>query len=131
MNKNRVIVGDCGHVLGSADIEVWRAGIYYISYNVYHTEPFQCGMFLNGNLILDSIIGDQNAGNVCLNSLYLEILPADISQTSTISPSGLSAKITLRNYLSFSPIGVLVDGHQGSGSIIVQTNVNVTLFLLS
>lgn len=123
-------MGDCGHIPGSKELEIWRSGTYFVSYNVYHDEPFQCAIFLNNNLVVGSLIGDQNSGTVVLNGILLEILPGDINQPSSLSPSNLSAKITLRNHSSFSPVGVLIDGHEGSGSQTGQTNVNVILYLI-
>ncbi len=131
MNKTRIASGNCGHVPGSAKLEVWEAGVYYVTFNIFHTEPLQTALFVNNVEYPDSIIGDQNAGNVCLNSLYVTILPADISEPSSISPTGFSAQLTLRNHTSFSPIGVSIDGHQGSGAHLIQTNVNCNLFLLA
>lgn len=131
MNKNRVVFGQCGHVPSTPYIEVWQPGYYLITFNVFHTEPFQSGIFLNDNIVPDSIIGDQNSGSVALNSVLIFISNNDILYfPSTLSPSGFSAVLTIINHSSYTPGGITINGHSGSGSQIIQTNVNCELLFL-
>jgi len=127
---NRVIAGSCDHIAGSSDVYVWETGVYYMSYNTFHLEPLQTAIFLNNNIIVGSIIGDQLSATVAANTLILEITEEDLITPTELSPTGFAALLNLRNHSSYAPV-IHIDGHQGSGSQINQTNINFVLIRIS
>jgi hypothetical protein len=130
-NNHRIIVGNCGHVLNSGNIEVWEPGYYYIHYNISHQEPVQLAIFLNNTILVGTTVGTQNAGDEADSTAIVRIDQNDIINQSIISPTGLSAWLELRNHTSFTPTGITINGHQGSGSQLNQRNASAILLQLS
>ena len=126
-NTYIVYISDCkGELLIEDNSYPIQQNIGYVfSEGLKHDEPLQCAIFLNNVVVTGTIVGDQNSSNVALNEILLQVLDSDINQQSSISPTGLSAKITLRNHTSYAPSGVLIDGHEGYILLkIIKTNID-------
>jgi len=126
----RIVVGSCGMIAGSSNLFLWKAGDYYLSYHVFHLEPLQLGLFMNNNIIPGSIVGDQLSATILSSTLILHVEESDLTEPTSLSPSGFAALIQLRNHSSYSPL-ISIDGHTGSGSQINQTNINLVVFYLN
>ena len=125
----RLINGSCGFILGTSDVYIWKAGVYHVSYRIFHLEPLQNAIFMNNVIVTGSIVGDQLSATVLSNTLLLSVSDSDITEPTSLSPSGFGALIQIRNHSSFSPI-IHIDGHTGSGSQIGQSNINLVIFHL-
>ena len=125
-----IAVGSCGIALNSPIMEVWQAGYYKAFFNIHHNEPCQFSLFLNNVLIQGTITGSPTGSSQNSNAAIIYISAADISVSpSTLSPSGFSAFLTLRNHTSFVPL-VTLNGQSGSGSANPQIVASFVLFLL-
>jgi len=126
----RIIYGNCGFVAGTSQIMIWQAGDYHLICNLFHLEPLQMGTFLNGSPIPGTVIGEQNSQSFANTAQIITIRLTDITTPTSLAPSGFAAALTLRNYISYPPGGVHIDGQTGSGTIPGQANINFTVFLL-
>jgi hypothetical protein len=102
-------------------------GVYYCGFALFHLEPLQCAIFKNDVVEVGTIIGDQLSATVASNLVLLIITEFDMLEPTPFSPTGFAAKINLRNHSSYAPL-IHSDGHQGSGSQIDQSNLNLVLF---
>lgn len=128
---NAIIYGDCGHVAGSGDLYFWQAGYYHMYFNLYHNEPCQFSVFLNGAVLPGSAaFGSPTAASQNSGTLIFLLSPADFTSATPLSPSGFAAKIQIVNHTSFVPF-VTLNGLTGSGSVAPQTTATTTIFLLA
>ena len=123
------ITGNCGILPNSTDIWVWEAGFYYVSYNLHHIQPCQFSLFKNDVVMIGSISSSPTGATICANQMILEILPEDLINITSLSPSGFGCKIQLRNHTSFAPV-VSIDGSSGAGSALPDISANLSLVLL-
>jgi hypothetical protein len=127
-DSNNIIIGSCGHIVGSPDIYIWKAGYYHMVYSIFHLEPMQMAIFKNNVKLIGSNTGDQIPSTSAVNSIIFVVTPQDLTEQTPLSPTGLAARINLRNHSSFVP--VTINGHAGIGTQVLQNNIDLTLFLL-
>ena len=125
----RLIYGSCAFIPGSTDVYIWQAGVYHVAYHIFHLEPLQNAIFMNNVIVTGSIIGDQLSATVASNTVLLTVNDSDLTEPTSLSPTGFAALIQIRNHSSYAPL-IHIDGHAGSGSQIGQSNLNLVIFLL-
>ena len=124
-----VVVGDCGALINTSQIFFWRPGYYHFFTNLYHQEPCQFSLFLNGVLLPNTTIGSPTGSSQNTSTYIFEIKVTDFITATSLSPSGFAAAIEVVNHTSFVPT-VLLNGITGSGSHAPQITATVTAFLL-
>jgi len=123
--------GDCDWVLNTSPIVLWTPGYYKVLYNIYHVEPCQFTVFLNGIPIIGTTVGSPIGAsqNASTNIIYLS--PADVLVTPTsLSPSGFAATLEFVNHTSYSPT-INLSNNTGSGSAVPQIVATVSIFRLA
>ena len=131
-DHNKVVVGSCSHIAGSTDSFFWKPGYYHIFTNLFHIEPCQFSLFLNNNLVSGTVIGSPTGSSQNSLTIIIEITAEDVMVTETSeSPTGFAALLQVKNHTSFPLLGVVLNGHSGSGSEVDQINAIFTVFLLS
>ena len=93
--SNKIKVGDISHVVNASGIYIWRPGYYMVYYNLCHRQPcqfslFKNGAFVDGSTINSTIDSSQNSSFV--------IVRIDSSDFTSLSPSGLAAKLEVVNH---------------------------------
>ena len=121
--------GDCGLIPNTSNIYFWRPGFYHFYTNLYHQEPCQFSLFLNGNIIFETTIGSPTGAAQNSSCYIFEIKVSDFITPTSLSPSGFAAAVIVVNHTSFVPF-VLLNGITGSGSVSPQVTAAVTAFLL-
>ena len=129
-DKNAILYGDCGHVIGQDGWYIWRPGYYHVYYNLYHQEPCQFTLFKNGLPLAGTTTGSPTGSSQNSSALIIEITPADFTSTFSGAPGGVAAQFKLTNHTSFVPV-VLLNGLSGSGSASPQITATMTMFLLA
>jgi len=126
-----VAYGKCGFVNNTTALYVWGSGYYNASFTIYHNEPCQFSIFLNGNVVPGTITGSATGSSVCTISHIVVLSEADIAVSPTgLSPSGFAAKIELVNHTSYVPL-VTIDGTTGAGSAVPQSVAALSMFKLA
>jgi hypothetical protein len=129
-DSSPLTVGSCGIILNTANVEIWKAGYYKVYFNLYHNEPCQFAFFLNNVLVPGTITGSPTGSAQNTNAFIMIIQQADVQiNPSTLSPSGFSAFLTLRNHTSYVPL-LTLDGQAGSGSAQPQIVTSLVMYLL-
>ena len=129
-DKNGEIVGSCGHVPNTTDVWIWEPGYYYIYTNIYHLEACQFSLFKNNIFLINgTTIGSPTGSSQNSTSVIIRIDPSDLTEPTSLSPSGFAALIQLRNHSSFITT-ITLNGHGGSGYAIDQINAVLTIILL-
>jgi hypothetical protein len=93
--SNKIKVGDISHVVNASGIYIWRPGYYMVYYNLCHRQPcqfslFKNGAFVDGSTINSTIDSSQNSSFV--------IVRIDSSDFTSLSPTGLAAKLEVVNH---------------------------------
>ena len=123
--------GACGALSNTSQLLFWSAGYYNIYFNIYHLEPCQFTIFLNGAPILGTTVGSPTGSAQNSSSVIVYISPTDILYYPTgLSPSGFAATIEFVNHTSFAPV-INLDGASGSGSAPNQIVATVVIFKLA
>jgi hypothetical protein len=128
-DKNAILYGDCGHILGQDGWYIWRPGFYHVYYNLYHQEPCQFTLFKNGLVLPGTTTGSPTGATQNSSALIIEITSADFITLFSGAPGGVAAEFKLTNHTSFVPV-VLLNGLSGSGSATPQITATMTMFLL-
>jgi hypothetical protein len=126
-----ITYGECGHNVGESEVYVWGAGYYKVLFTLYHVEPCQFTIFVNGAAKVGTTTGSPTGSSVCTLAHIIYLSPADVAVSPTaLSPTGFAAKIQLVNHTSFAP-SVELDGASGSGSATPQSRASLSLFKLA
>jgi hypothetical protein len=126
-----ITYGECGHVQNTSEVYVWGAGYYKVLFTLYHVEPCQFTIFINGAPHPGTVTGSPTGASVCTLAHIIYMSPADVGVSPTaLSPTGFAAKIQLVNHTSFAP-SITLDGSSGSGSATPQTHASLSLFKLA
>jgi hypothetical protein len=128
-DKNAILYGDCGHVIGQDNWYIWRPGFYHVYYNLYHQEACQFTLFKNGLPLPGTTTGSPTGSSQNSSALIILITPADFTSPFNGAPGGVAAQFKLTNHTSFVPL-VLLNGLSGSGSATPQITATMTMFLL-
>ena len=128
-DKNAILVGKCGHTIGSDEWFIWQPGYYHIYYNLYHQEPCQFTLFLNGVPVAGATTGSPTGSSQNSSALIITVNSSDFTSFYPFSPGNVAARFQLVNHTSFVPI-VLLNGLAGSGSMTPQITATMTMFLL-
>jgi hypothetical protein len=127
-NKNGVLVGTLAHVPGSADILLCSAGYYEVVGKLFHEYAIQTGLFLNGVLLVGSVMGEPATTAMAIVQYILPVHLADLLP-NTDSPTGVAAVLQIRNHSSYiTPI--ILNGREGSGSDLTQVNASMMIIQL-
>jgi hypothetical protein len=121
--------GSTGHLPGDTDIWVWQAGSYFIYTNIHHTEPCQFSLYKNNNTMLGGIYCSPTGATENGNNIILDIYQSDISEPTTVSPTGFGCKLRLVNHTSYAPI-IHINGVSGGGSAGPDNTSMFTVILL-
>jgi hypothetical protein len=126
-----ITYGECGHNVGESEVYIWGAGYYKILFTLYHIEPCQFSIFINGAPETGTITGSATGASVCTLAHIIYLSPADVAVSPTaLSPTGFAAKIQLVNHTSFAP-AITLDSSTGSGSATPQTRAALSMFKLA
>lgn len=125
-----IAVGSCAHLPNDTRIYVWAPGDYHFSVGIDHLEPLQVQMCFNNNLIPGTLEGNQNSGGHLHFNHICRVLPSDLTEPFSGSPTGFAAYFTIRNHTSYPPLGVTLNGHQGAGQNSPQNNTTLVMFRL-
>jgi hypothetical protein len=121
-NKNDIVVGPIAHVLGSGDVLLGSVGYYQVIGKIYHLYSIQVGLFLNGVLLVGSVVGQPATTSTAQLHDIVRVGPADLLPNPD-SPTGVAAVLQIRNHISYvTPI--LLDGREGAGSDTTQANAS-------
>lgn len=113
------------------ELYFWRAGYYHVYFNLYHNEPCQFSVFLNGSVLPGTAaVGSPTAGSQNSGGFIFLLSPSDFTSLTFLSPTGFAAKIQIVNHTSFVPF-VTLNGLTGSGSVTPQLTATATIFLLA
>jgi hypothetical protein len=124
-NKNDIVYGPIAHVLGSGDFLLGSVGYYQVVGKLYHLYSVQVALFLNGVLLVGSVVGEPATTSVALLHDIIKITAADLLP-NTDSPTGVAAVLQIRNHISYiTPI--LLDGREGAGSDTTQSNASMMI----
>lgn len=93
--SNKIKVGDISHVVNASGIYIWRPGYYMVYYNLCHRQPCQFSLFKNGAFVDGSTI---NSTIDSLQNSSFVIVRIDSSDFTSLSPTGLAAKLEVVNH---------------------------------
>jgi hypothetical protein len=93
--SNTIKVGDINNVVNASGIYIWRPGYYMVYYNLCHKQPCKFSLFKNGVLVDGSTI--TSSINSLQNSSFV-IVRIDSTDFTSLSPSGLAAKLEVVNH---------------------------------
>ena len=93
--SNTIKVGDINNVVNASGIYIWRPGYYMVYYNLCHKQPCKFSLFKNGALVDGSTINSSIDSSQ--NSSFV-IVRIDSSDFTSLSPSGLAAKLEVVNH---------------------------------
>ena len=128
-NKNDIIVGNINHIVGTGDFLLETVGYYELIIKVYHEYSAQVALFLNGNLIPGSVVGEPAAVTELIINTIIAIRAIDLLPNLN-SITGVASVLQILNHSSYiTPI--TLDGRTGSGSDITQTNASIVIIQLS
>ena len=126
---NTLVVGDLAHTPGSGDFLLCSVGYFQVIAKMYHQFAAQVGLFLNGALLPDSVVGEPATTALILEVYIVRIREEDLFPISE-SPTGRAAVLQIRNHISYiSPI--TLDGRAGSGSDLTQINASIIITQIS
>jgi hypothetical protein len=102
---------------------IWSPGHYVVSFQIYHQEPCQFAVFINGVLLPATTVGSPTGSSVCVLQHIITLTDADVAVTpvpaGVASPTGFAAQLSVVNHTSFVPL-LTLDGQTGSGSSVPQ-----------
>ena len=127
-DANPIKVGNIDNTLNTSEIYVWKPGYYFVYYNLYNQQPCQFSLFKNGNVVQGSTICSGSGNSQNSSALVLLISPSDLISPTSLSPTGLAAKIEVVNHTSTVPTIKLSILNGGSAS--PQITATVSMFLL-
>jgi hypothetical protein len=93
--SNKIKVGDISHVVNASGIYIWRPGYYMVYYNLCQRQPCQFSLFKNGAFVDGSTI---NSTIDSLQNSSFVIVRIDSSDFTSLSPTGLAAKLEVVNH---------------------------------
>jgi hypothetical protein len=121
--------GSCDHLPGDTDVWVWQAGSYFVHINLHHTEPCQFSIFKNAIPVIGSIFSSPTGATQNSHTVIVDVLPSDISEPTSLSPSGFACKLRLVNHTSYVPV-VTINGVAGGGSAAPDSTATMSVILL-
>jgi hypothetical protein len=99
-------MGNIGHLPFTSKIYVWQPGYYYINSGIHHIEVCQFSVFKNGVIYGNPYSSSTGATNLIMN-LIMYIAPEDMTNETSLSPTGFAACIETVNHSSFLPFIIL------------------------
>jgi hypothetical protein len=127
-NKTDIMVGPIAHIPGTGDFLLGSVGYYEILGKLFHEYAIQVALFLNGNLLPGSVMGEPATTAMGIIMYILEVTEEDLLPNLD-SPTGVAATIQVCNHTSYiTPI--LLNGREGSGSDLTQVNASLMVIQL-
>lgn len=83
-----VLIRDTVHIQGYDNITILKTGLYDIFTDICTDEPLQFALFVNGNVVPNTIFGRDSGANRCLMRQFVRLNKGD--------------KVEIRNYLSYA-----------------------------
>ena len=124
-NKTDLIRGPIYFVAGTGQVLLEQPGYYLILAKVFHLFAAQAALFLNGNVLQGSTIGEAAAAAMLIFHEIVRVTPEDLLPNPNAIHTGVAAILEVRNHSSYSPIEL--DGREGSGTELDQANASIVV----
>jgi hypothetical protein len=127
---NSVMLGNCYHEPGKAELWAWSPGYYCVYYSLYSAEPCQFSLSKNDSLMIPgSTIGSVIGSSQNTHMFVVQITDDDISVETGLDMPKLACKLQLINNTTSTPSISLIDA-TGSNNILPQVSASFNMYLL-
>jgi hypothetical protein len=108
-----VLYRDVNHIQGYDNINIEKSGLYDIFTDICTDEPLQYALFVNGNVVPNTIFGRDSGANRCLMRQFVVLNKGD--------------QVQIRNYLSYAnPVNTAINA---GGQFIGQNSLFIAFML--
>jgi hypothetical protein len=111
-------MGDCLFIPNTPDIWIFTPGFYQIYTNIYHLEACQLGLYKNGIVIENSVIGSLSGSSQNTSCIIIEIMESDILNNG--------CNLQLINNTAYLPY-ITIIGSPSSGNNIPQVSASLSI----
>jgi hypothetical protein len=120
-------MGNIGLVPNTSKVYIWQPGYYYVSTLFHHIEACQFSLFLNGS-IYGLPFSSPTGATHGYDDNIIRILPEDMVNETSLSPSGFAACLETVNHTSYNPNIIF---NNPSGSAPNDKTASMTVILLA
>jgi hypothetical protein len=123
----RYVMGGLGMAPFTSNVYVWQPGYYNIQTLFHHIEACQFQIFKNGVAFGSPFSSPTGATMVTYTSI-IYIDASDLTEPTSLSPTGFATKIEVRNHTSYNP-AIRLDNP--GGSALADLTASLTMFRLA
>ena len=124
-NNRDIVKGPIWFVPGTGQILLEHVGYYLVLAKVFHIFAVQAGLFLNGNKIVGSVIGESATTAILVFHEIIKVTAADLLPNPNAIHTGVAAILEIRNHSSYADMEM--DGREGAGTETDQINASMTI----